>query len=96
MGGGFDYVVHNRLSLRVIQAEYVYTNYDLYCSAIVNFTCIRTNATSQWNSVRLSAGLVYGLGNYYTPTPTAACTAASSCFDTDENRSMFPDLHGFF
>ncbi len=75
VGGGFDYVVHNRLSLRVIQAEYVYTNYDLYCSAIVNFTCIRTNATSQWNSVRLSAGLVYGLGNYYTPTPTAACTA---------------------
>ena len=29
----------------------------------------------QWNSARLSAGLVIGLGNYYTPTPTAACTA---------------------
>jgi len=75
VGGGIDYVVHNRLSLRVVQAEYIYTNYDLYCSAIVDFACVRTNAVSQWNNVRLSAGLVYGLGNYYTPTLTAACTA---------------------
>ena len=74
-GGGFDYVIHNRWSLRVIQAEYIYTNYNLYCSAVVDFVCIRTNQTSQWNNVRLSGGVVYGLGNYYTPTPAAACSA---------------------
>ena len=78
VGGGIDYVIHNRLSVRVAQAEYIYTNYNLYCSAIVDFTCVRTNATSQWNNVRLSAGLVWALGNYYTPTPTAACTAQPS------------------
>ena len=74
-GGGFDYAINHRFSVRVIQAEYIYTNYSLYCSAIVDFTCIRTNANSQWNNVRLSAGMVVNLGNYYTPTPTAACTA---------------------
>jgi outer membrane protein OmpA-like peptidoglycan-associated protein len=75
VGGGFDYVIHHRLSLRVVQADYIYTNYDLYCSGVVNFTCVKTSAVSQWNNVRLSTGVVWALGNYYTPTPTAACTA---------------------
>ena len=75
VGGGFDYVIHHRLSLRVVQADYIYTNYELYCSGVVNFTCVTTSAVSQWNNVRLSTGVVWALGNYYTPTPTAACTA---------------------
>jgi len=74
-GGGFDYVIHNRLSIRVVQADYIYTNYNIYCAELVGFTCIRSNATSQWNNIRLSTGVVWALGNYYTPTPTAACTA---------------------
>ncbi|MGA2369355.1 MAG: OmpA family protein, partial [Candidatus Korobacteraceae bacterium] len=74
-GGGFDYVINRRFSLRVVQADYIYTNYDIYCSAIVNFVCIRSSNVSQWNNIRLSAGMVFNLGNYYTPVPAAACTA---------------------
>ena len=64
-GGGFDYNVGHHLSIRVAQADYIYSNYN----QIIAFT------SSQWNSVRLSTGLVYNIGNYYTPSPTAACTA---------------------
>ncbi len=68
-GGGIDYNVWHgekaSLAIRVLQADYIYTNYN----QIIPVT------SKQWNGVRLSAGLVFGLGNYYTPTPTAACTA---------------------
>ncbi len=68
-GGGFDYAVYHSentsLSIRVAQVDYIYSNYQ---------TPVYTG-TRQWNSVRLSAGLVFGIGNYYAPTPTAACTA---------------------
>jgi len=68
-GGGIDYHVWHGdsfgLAIRVIQADYIYTNYN---QAI-------PQGSSQWNSARLSAGLVLEVGNYYTPTPTAACTA---------------------
>ncbi|MFY9645240.1 MAG: OmpA family protein, partial [Terriglobales bacterium] len=68
-GGGFDYNVwhgeNSSLAIRVAQVDYIYSNYH----QVIPYT------SSQWNSVRLSAGLVFGLGNYYTPTPTAACTA---------------------
>lgn len=70
-GGGIDYLVWHKpagspsLYLRIAQVDYIYSNYHQ----------IFPVTSSQWNSVRLSAGLVFGLGNYYTPTPTAACTA---------------------
>ena len=68
-GGGIDYHVwHGEnfgLAIRVAQADYIYSNYSQ----------IIPQSSSQWNSVRLSAGLVLEAGNYYTPTPTAACTA---------------------
>ncbi len=70
-GGGIDYLVWHKaegspsLYLRVAQVDYIYSNYST-----PNF-----GGSRQWNSARLSAGLVMGLGNYYTPTPTAACTA---------------------
>jgi opacity protein-like surface antigen len=75
VGGGLDYVLNHRLSLRLAQAEYIYTNYHLYCIALDPLGCVPTTVSSQWNNVRLSAGMVINLGNYYTPTPTAACTA---------------------
>ncbi|MGA2903131.1 MAG: OmpA family protein [Candidatus Korobacteraceae bacterium] len=73
VGGGFDYNVWHgsvgghdpSLAIRVAQVDYIYSNYNPVFQV----------ASKQWNSVRLSAGLVFGLGNYYTPTPTAACTA---------------------
>jgi outer membrane protein OmpA-like peptidoglycan-associated protein len=72
-GGGFDYNVWHgavgghdpSLAIRVAQVDYIYTNYNPIFQV----------ASKQWNGVRLSAGLVLGLGNYYTPIPAAACTA---------------------
>jgi outer membrane protein OmpA-like peptidoglycan-associated protein len=70
-GGGIDYLVWHKsegspsLYVRIAQADYIYSNYSQ----------LFRSSSPQWNSVRLSAGLVLGLGNYYTPTPTAACTA---------------------
>ncbi len=64
-GGGFDYAIGHHFSIRVVQADYIYSNFYQ-----------RIPITSpQWNSVRLSTGVVFGLGNYYMPVPTAACTA---------------------
>ncbi len=73
-GGGFDYNVWHgsigghdpSLAIRVAQVDYIYTNYSKAFPGVTS---------SQWNGVRLSAGLVLGLGNYYTAPPTAACTA---------------------
>ena len=68
-GGGFDYNVwhgeNSSLAIRVAQVDYIYSNY----------TQVYRYTSPQWNSIRLSAGLVFGLGNYYTPALTAACTA---------------------
>ena len=70
-GGGIDYLVHHASSgspsiyIRVAQVDYIYSNYQTPVYG----------GSKAWNSARLSAGLVVGLGNYYTPTPTAACTA---------------------
>ncbi len=64
-GGGFDYNIGHHLGIRIAQVDYIYSNYNqLY--PVRNPT---------WNSIRLSAGLLLNLGNYYTPSPTAACTA---------------------
>ncbi len=65
-GGGFDYNIGHHLGIRVAQVDYIYSNY----SQQVQLT------KPQWNTVRLSAGILYNIGNYYTPTPTAACSAS--------------------
>jgi outer membrane protein OmpA-like peptidoglycan-associated protein len=66
-GGGFDYAIGRRFAIRIAQADYIYTNYSPYVGGNIHST--------QWNNIRLAAGAVINLGNYYTPTPTAACTA---------------------
>jgi len=65
-GGGFDYNIGHNFGIRVAQVDYIYSNY----SQQVQLT------KPQWNTVRLSTGLLYNIGNYYTPTPTAACSAS--------------------
>src|SRR5271165_5412913 len=65
-GGGFDLTLTNFISLRIAQADYIYTSYSP--SAF-------TGHSSTWNMVRLSAGVVFNLGNYYTAPLSAACTA---------------------
>ncbi|MGA2687309.1 MAG: OmpA family protein [Candidatus Korobacteraceae bacterium] len=77
-GGGFDYAINHRFSLRIAQADYIYTNYKIYCSGVLNFVCVPSNQTSQWNNIRLATGVVFNLGNYYTAPLSAACTAQPS------------------
>jgi hypothetical protein len=66
-GGGFDLTLNRLISLRIAQADWVYTSYNpgLY-----------DNHTSSWNMVRLSAGVVINLGSYYNPPLT--CTASAT------------------
>ncbi|HTV64033.1 MAG TPA: OmpA family protein [Bryocella sp.] len=64
-GGGFDYYIGHRIGIRVVQADYIYSNYNQ----------VFQSTSKQWNSLRLSAGLLWYIGNYYAPTPTAACSA---------------------
>jgi outer membrane protein OmpA-like peptidoglycan-associated protein len=66
-GGGFDYAIGHRFAIRIVQADYIYTNYSPYIGANLHST--------QWNNIRLSTGVIFNLGSYYTPQPTAACSA---------------------
>jgi len=66
-GGGFDLNLSQRFSIRVIQADYIYNK----ISANRDFDRDLT-----LNSIRLSAGLVLNLGNYYNPP--LSCTASAS------------------
>jgi hypothetical protein len=65
-GGGFDLTLTNLISLRIAQADYLYTTYNPQAF---------TGHSSTWNSVRLSTGVVFNLGNYYTAPLSAVCTA---------------------
>ena len=65
-GGGFDLVLSHLINLRIAQADYLYTSYS---------PTIFTAHTTTWNMVRLSAGVLFNLGNYYTAPLSAACTA---------------------
>ena len=65
-GGGFDLTLTNLISLRIAQADYLYTYYN---------PAIFTYQSHTWNSIRLSTGVVFNLGNYYTAPLSAACAA---------------------
>src|SRR5580658_9611393 len=66
-GGGLDIRVHRHIAIRVIQAEYLMTNFDDPSTG--------QNATQ--NDVRLSAGIVFRLGGGPPPPPPLAL--AYSC-----------------
>src|SRR5271169_1454218 len=68
-GGGFDLTLTNLISIRIAQADYLYTTYNPQTF---------TSHTTTWNSIRLSAGVVFNLGNYYTAPLSATCTATPS------------------
>ncbi len=63
-GGGFDLNLTHRFALRLAQVDYIYSNYHAQYVA----------GGTQWNSIRLAAGVVVNLGNYYAPALSAACT----------------------
>ena len=68
-GGGFDLMFTDRFGLRVFQADYIYSNYDMPYP---------TGQSHQWNSVRLQGGLVLNMGVGKPLPVSAACTAQPS------------------
>jgi hypothetical protein len=73
-GGGLDLTLSRRFSIRLIQADYIYSNYSRD-AAIDQATfghepssptsqMASVDHPSQWNSVRLAAGVVFNLGGY--------------------------------
>ena len=56
-GGGLDWALNHKWSIRLAQIDYIYTNYD---------ALLPTHGT-QFNTIRLAAGVVYNIGNYYLP-----------------------------
>ena len=80
-GGGLDLTVTPRFSIRLIQADYIYSHYShevLYVPMLSQFQQDTVDPhPTQWNSVRLAAGVVFSFGNYSTPQ-LASCTASAS------------------
>src|SRR5208283_4226 len=66
-GGGFDLTLNQMFSIRLAQVDYIYSNYNQK---------FLTGHTSQFNSIRLAAGLVVNLGNYYAPPLSCSASAA--------------------
>ena len=56
VGGGFDIQLTRRVSLRMIQAEYLYTRFGNDCSLSV------CNNNNSQNNFRLKSGIVVGWG----------------------------------
>ena len=69
-GGGLDYRVTPRFSIRPIQADYVYTTYPVSGGSITG------------NGVRLQAGLVINFGLPKEEIVSAACSAQPSTVDS--------------
>jgi hypothetical protein len=67
-GGGLDLSVKPRFSIRLIQADYIYSSYP---------HIFPSNHPTEWNSVRLAAGVVFNLGSYCAQAPLS-CTASAA------------------
>ena len=72
-GGGFDinawHGERGSLAIRIAQADYIRSHYHQQPEFRVG--------SQDWNSVRLSAGLVFGIGNFTPPIPPSASCSAS-------------------
>jgi hypothetical protein len=68
-GGGLDLTVTPRVSLRLAQIDYIYSSYS---------HVFPSTHPTQWNSVRLAAGVVLGLGNYCAVQPIACSVNSGS------------------
>ena len=71
-GGGLDLQLSRRISLRLIQADYLYSSYPHTFSS---------SHPKEWNSVRLATGLVFSFGKNSSPScnpEPKACVITSS------------------
>ena len=66
-GGGVDLRIHRHLAIRIVQAEYLMTN----------FADLSTGNRDTQNDLRLSSGLVFGFGGN-TPLPAVEYTCSVS------------------
>jgi len=66
-GGGLDLCVTQALSIRLAQVDYIYSKYD---------HTFPSGYSSQWNSIRLAAGVVLCLGCSSNPPLSCAASAA--------------------
>ncbi len=65
-GGGLDLRVHHHFAIRIIQAEYLMTRFQSYT----------TGTTAMQNDMRLSSGIVFGMGGSPArPSLALACSA---------------------
>jgi outer membrane protein OmpA-like peptidoglycan-associated protein len=64
-GGGLDVKVHHHFAIRVIQAEYLLTNFD----------DLTTGKKATQNDMRLSSGIVFRFGGNPPPPLMLACAA---------------------
>jgi opacity protein-like surface antigen len=66
-GGGIDLNIHRHVAIRIVQAEYLMTN----------FADLSTGNRDTQNDIRLSSGLVFGFGGN-TPPPAVEYTCSAS------------------
>ncbi len=66
VGGGLDLNLTKAFSIRLAQFDYIWTYYR---------ELNPQHTSDNWNMIRLSAGLVFNLGEYTSVPVTAACTA---------------------
>jgi hypothetical protein len=71
LGGGMDLPVSKTFSIRVFEADYVFSRHDYADYAAPQFPDLR-RATE--NGVRLRTGIVFSWGGAEIVTPTAACS----------------------
>jgi hypothetical protein len=72
-GGGLDLNVTHTFAVRLAQVDYIHTDYRAPFPG-----------DPTWNSIRLVAGVVVNLGNYYAPALSAACAATPVTVMTGE------------
>jgi hypothetical protein len=68
-GGGLDLRVTPRFSIRLAQVDYIYTNY--------NHRFV-TDHPTQWNSLRVAAGVVFTLGNGSCSAAAVSCSVSAT------------------
>jgi outer membrane protein OmpA-like peptidoglycan-associated protein len=85
-GGGLDLKVTPQLSLRAIQADYVFTNYTALTESGVN---------NNFSGFRMQTGVVYRFGPGRAGQASAACSAEPAAVDAGESVKISVTPAGF-